>query len=221
MSDTANEEHAAMNATATSETGTASMDIVIPRPCPNCGAMVNGKAALLEIPHFKEVAHLILDCGNCGTKSETYKSGHRVEEKGQKVTLTVEKKADLSRRLLKGENCTIEIPSIGLEIPAVTLPARFMPIADFLHKSLTDVLRHAHASGHGDNPELKAFVKRLLGFMDGEGLPATMIFDDPAGNTYVESFAAPEIDSTIVTEHYERSPEAEALVGQSYERTPI
>ncbi|KAJ3146623.1 hypothetical protein HDU89_006094 [Geranomyces variabilis] len=219
MSDS--DSHHPTNATATSTTGTSEMDIIIPRPCPSCHAMVNGKASLLEIPHFKEVAHLILDCGNCGTKTETYKSGHRVEDHGQKITLTVENKADLRRRLLKGENCTIEIPSLGLEIPAATLPARFMPLSDFLHQTLTDVLRHAQASGHASNPELKAFVQKLLGFMDGDGLPATIIFDDPAGNTYVESFSAPEIDSTIVTELYKRSAEAEALVGQSYERTPI
>ncbi|KAI8914007.1 ZPR1 zinc-finger domain-containing protein [Powellomyces hirtus] len=209
------------NATLVDESGQGAMDLVIPRPCPNCGAIVNGKAALVDIPHFKEVAHLILDCSNCATRSETYKSGHRVEEKGTRITLNVESKRDFERKLLKGENCTIEIPSLGLEIPASTLPARFIPIADFLHRALTDILRQAQATGQGGNPELKQFVQKLMAFMDADLLPATIIFDDPAGNTYLESFSAPEVDPTIVTEEYERSVMQEALVGSSYDHTPI
>ncbi|KAI8827131.1 ZPR1 zinc-finger domain-containing protein [Fimicolochytrium jonesii] len=192
-------------------------DLVIPRPCPICGVTINGKAALVEIPHFKEVAHLTLDCGNCGNKTESYKSGHRVEDKGTKMTLKMESKRDFERLVLKGEHCTMEIPSLGLEVPPEALPARYMSIADFLHQTLTDVLRHAQATGRGGNSDLKQWVQKMMAFMDGDMLPATLILTDPAGNTYLESFSAPEKDATIETEEYERSVADNKRVNASYD----
>ncbi|KAJ3020475.1 nucleolar zinc-finger protein [Thoreauomyces humboldtii] len=197
------------------------MDIVIQRPCPNCAALISGQAALVEVPHFKEVAHLILDCSNCNTRTETFKSGHRVEEKGQKITVTLENMQDLERKVLKGEYCTLEIPLLGLELPPQTLPARFMPILDFLHQILEDVLKNATARGEASNPQIKLFHHNVVAFATGKVFPATILLDDPAGNTHVESFSAPDVDANIKVEEYARNEEQEKLVMSSYDTTPI
>ncbi|KAJ3188277.1 nucleolar zinc-finger protein [Gaertneriomyces sp. JEL0708] len=174
--------------------------IVIPRPCPNCGTVVDGKAELIEIPHWKDVAFLILDCHTCGKKTETYKSGHRVEDKGERITITVNDKKDFRRRVLKSETCTLKIPSLGLEVPPESLGGKYMPLSNFLAHVLEDV----KTSSSGMTPQLRQWIKTFRDFMDGKSLPTTLIFEDPTGNTFVQNFSAPDVDSNVSTEYYER-----------------
>ena len=55
----------------------------------------------IDIPHFKEVVLMALNCEYCGHKSNEIKSGSGISDKGKKIELRITDPSDLSCDILK------------------------------------------------------------------------------------------------------------------------
>jgi zinc finger protein len=89
--------------------------------CPNCEGG-NGKTIMLptKVPMFREIYIMTLHCPDCNFKNSEVNFGGEIQPKGEKLTLTLTCADDLNRQLIKSDSATILIPSIELEIPALT-----------------------------------------------------------------------------------------------------
>ncbi|KAL7752987.1 nucleolar zinc-finger protein [Sorochytrium milnesiophthora] len=199
-----------MSSTGATETPVVppgSYELEVVRPCPACGNQAPGKAWLDDIPHFRDVAVLDLDCGQCGTKSLQHKTGNNPEPQGQRYTLQVTSEADLTRKVLKSKFATIRIPDIGLEISHETFPDKYTDIDTMLRLIFRDLSKSAAGMEAGAQKEaMAAFLRQLMQLIQGR-LETCIILDDPAGLSYMQSFSAPEQDACIQIESYDRTAE--------------
>ena len=89
---------------------------VIPLECYQCGEIGVQKTCVSNIPHFKEIIIMAFNCDSCEFRSVEVKQGGGISEKGRKVTLSVKNIEDLKRDLYKGDDCSVEIPEVDLQL---------------------------------------------------------------------------------------------------------
>ncbi|KAG0231429.1 nucleolar zinc-finger protein [Actinomortierella wolfii] len=186
-----------------------------PANCSSCGAHSDTKMHMLNIPHFKEVIIMSTACDECGYKSNEVKAGGPVSDRGKKITLKIEDPEDMSRDILKSETCGLEIPEIDLELNAGTLGGRFTTVEGLLrqvHDELSSKVPHEAE----DQPERRAIFKKFLDRLEqvmSLEIKATLILDDPLGNSYLQNLYAPEPDPQLTIEEYERTFEQNEALG--------
>lgn len=73
---------------------------------------------LTKIPFYKEVVIISFDCADCGYSNNEIQSASRIEEKGIRITLSVENMEDLNRQVVKSDYTAIKLPVIDFEIPS-------------------------------------------------------------------------------------------------------
>ncbi|KAI5635929.1 ZPR1 zinc-finger domain-containing protein [Phthorimaea operculella] len=157
--------------------------------CPDCNAPADTNMKLTRIPHFKEVVIMATICDACGHRTNEVKSGGGVEEKGVRFEVRVAGKEDFSRDILKSETCSMEIPELELEVGGRALGGRFTTAEGLLRATMEQL---ADSPGVvGDAPglqkgHLEKFVEKLNEVLDCKR-QVTIILDDPAGNSYVQS----------------------------------
>lgn len=67
-----------------------------------------------------EVIIASFECPHCGHTNREVQSGASLAEKGVRHILTVSKRSDLDRKIIKSDSCSVEIPELELEIPPNT-----------------------------------------------------------------------------------------------------
>lgn len=200
-----------------------------PATCPGCTRPCVTHMKMVEIPHFKQVVIMSTVCDQCGYRSNEVKTGGEVPEKGRRITLKVERPADLARDILKSESCSLECPELSLSVNPGTLGGRFTTveglltqIRDDLHQQIFDVGDEVGAGGDSLPSEAKQNWKS---FFDGIGEAIkgdrkfTVILTDPLASSYVQNLCAPDADPQIETEEYERTAEEEEDLGLSDMKT--
>ncbi|KAG0251013.1 nucleolar zinc-finger protein [Actinomortierella ambigua] len=186
-----------------------------PANCSSCGAHSDTKMHMINIPHFKEVIIMSTACDECGYKSNEVKAGGPVSAHGKKITLKMEDLEDMSRDILKSETCGLEIPEIDLELNAGTLGGRFTTVEGLLrqvHDELSSKVPHESE----DQPERRAIFTKFLDNLEkvmSLEIKATLILDDPLGNSYLQNLYAPEPDPQLTIEEYERTFEQNEGLG--------
>ena len=58
------------------------------------------------------------ECGRCGFKNNEIQLGGTMEEKGVRITLTVQSERDLNRQVVKSDYTSVKIVELDFEIPA-------------------------------------------------------------------------------------------------------
>lgn len=191
--------------------------MTFPTNCPDCNAPANTNMKITNIPHFKEVVIMATLCDSCGHRTNEVKSGGGIEEKGVRFEVRIESKLDFSRDILKSETCSMEIPELELEVGGRALGGRFTT-AEGLVRATADQLADspgAVGDAPGLNTEgLKGFIAKLQQVLEGT-LPITLVLDDPAGNSYVQSLAEDpaEPDPGLKVTRYERTYEQNEELG--------
>ncbi|PVD27486.1 hypothetical protein C0Q70_12647 [Pomacea canaliculata] len=186
--------------------------------CPSCNAPCPTNMKLVNIPYFKEVVIMATCCDACGHRDNEVKSGGGIEPKGRRITLVIEKSEDMTRDVLKSETCAIQIPELDFEMDFGTLGGKFTTVEG--------LLQDFKAQLGGENPfvggdssqsstveKLHHFCEQLDQIISGKWKGVHFILDDPAGNSYVQSFAAPDLDPQLTVEDYERSFEQNEFLG--------
>lgn len=140
-------------------------------------------------------------------------------EKGRRITVSIENKQDLSRDILKAESCALSCPELNLSVEAGTLGGRFTTIEGLLTQVRDDLRSSIFDIGDGgDSMDSAAktkwddFFRQLTSAINGE-VKFTVVLSDPLASSYVQSFAAPEPDSQMKVEEYERTEEEEEELG--------
>uniref|UniRef100_A0A5S6QIV9 Zinc finger ZPR1-type domain-containing protein n=1 Tax=Trichuris muris TaxID=70415 RepID=A0A5S6QIV9_TRIMR len=185
--------------------------------CPNCWQKAETNMKFVNIPFFKEVVIMATCCDSCGYRTSDVKSSGGISDRGVKLTLKLTDERDLSRDVLKSENCYVHIPELELEVGPGILASRFTTVEGLLI-SLKDELDKSSIFALGDSavPEHKLRMRDLLQKLSEVALgklSCQLILDDPSGNSYVESLSGHGTDSRLKVECYERSYEQNEELG--------
>ena len=212
--------------------------MVIKSLCVNCGKSGETRLLLVQIPHFRDILISSFRCSHCAYNNNDVQSTGAIQEQGQKITLRAESAKDLDRQLIKSDSCSISIPEFGLEIPTQTQKGTLNTIEGFIQVASEGIRSFANAqlsaavaegsAASSTSEELAAATysaMQLLGVCQqlddasaGKAFPFTVILDDPAGNSYVENPFAPNADTQLTVEHYNRTAEQQEALGMQPDR---
>ncbi|XP_037807589.1 zinc finger protein ZPR1 [Lucilia sericata] len=185
--------------------------------CPECRSPCETNMKLTTIPHFKDVVIMATVCDVCGNKTNEVKSGGGIEEKGTRFEVRIESNEDLTRDVLKSETCSLTIPELDCAVGPSALGGRFTTVEGIL-TAMKDQLAGNDVMFHDSSDE--ASKQRFQGFVEkfeeiiNLKFVATLVLDDPAGNSYVQSLADnDEVDDKLKITKYERSYEQNEELG--------
>ena len=103
----------------------------------------------------------------------------------------------MNRQVIKGDNCTISIPEIQLDIPPITQQGDLNTIEGVLCR-VSEQLREEQPYRKENCPEVYEQVEAFCNHMDemssGKAFPFTFIVDDPSGNSFVENPYLPKVE---------------------------
>ncbi|XP_003703451.1 zinc finger protein Zpr1 isoform X2 [Megachile rotundata] len=184
--------------------------------CPECNCPCETNMKMTNIPHFKEVVIMATVCESCGHRTNEVKSGGGIEPTAVKIEVTVAGKDDFSRDLLKSETCYLEIPELELEIGPAALGGRFTTVEGILVAIKEQLLTSTAFTGDSSDPEtvkrMETFINQLNEVLEGKR-KITLILDDPAGNSYIQSLSDEGLDDGLKITKYERSFEQNEELG--------
>ncbi|CDO94801.1 unnamed protein product [Kluyveromyces dobzhanskii CBS 2104] len=185
--------------------------------CPNCLQQCDTHMKRVNIPHFKEVIIMSTICDHCGYKSNEVKTGGAIPEKGRKITLYCDDPEDLSRDILKGENCKMTIPELSLDIQEGTLGGRFTTLEGLLRQVYEELESRVFTQTSDSMDEATkerwvSFFGKLQEALDGKA-KFTVHMEDPLAGSYIQNVYAPDPDPNMTIKDYERSPEQDEELG--------
>ncbi|GMH56434.1 hypothetical protein TL16_g02134 [Triparma laevis f. inornata] len=180
--------------------------MTFPTPCPHCGVSATTNMCVTNIPHFKEIIIMSLDCEKCGYKSNEIKGGGAIPKFGTKVSLTVGEEEDFGREVLKSDTAGVAIPELELELEEGSLDGVYSTVEGLLKKLVTNMeAANPFASGDsskkhhvGNDAEggkfaeqslsqkYDTFMAKLRVLSEGKSdAPFTLIINDPLSNSFV------------------------------------
>ncbi|RLU18222.1 hypothetical protein DMN91_008578 [Ooceraea biroi] len=187
-----------------------------PTNCPDCNSPCETNMKLTNIPHFKEVVIMATFCESCGHRTNEVKSGGGIEPQGVRIEVMITGKEDFSRDLLKSETCDMEIPELELEVGPAVLGGRFTTVEGIIAAMKEQLSSSTALTGDSSDSEtvgrMEAFIAQLGEILDGQR-KVTLILDDPAGNSYVQSLCEEGPDERLSIAKYDRSYEQNEELG--------
>ncbi|KAG0200239.1 nucleolar zinc-finger protein [Mortierella sp. GBA30] len=183
--------------------------------CMNCHENGTTRLLLTRVPHFREVIIMAFDCPHCGYRSNELQQANAIAVGGAIYTCHVTTKADLNRQLVKTDTAVVKIPEIDFEIPAQR--GHLTTIEGLLSTVMDDLESDQPVRKYMDEAlylQIDAILKKLQECIDNK-MPFTVILDDPAGNSYIESLDAPNLDSKLDLSVYLRTRAQERAMGLS------
>lgn len=191
--------------------------MTFPTNCDQCQAPCETRMKMTSIPHFKEVVIMATTCDACGSRTNEVKVGGGISEKGRRIRLRVTDPSDMTRDVLKSETCTLKIPDLEFEAQLVSNGGKFTTVEGLLEAIKEQLISgNPFLAGDSATAEVKSkmasFSTKLETLIKGE-TPFTIELDDPAGNSFIQNFYAPDPDPEMEVEEYERSEEDDAFLG--------
>ncbi|KAG0292989.1 nucleolar zinc-finger protein [Linnemannia gamsii] len=183
--------------------------------CMNCHENGTTRLLLTRVPHFREVILMAFDCPHCGHRSNELQQANAIAVGGAIYTCQISSKADLNRQLVKTDTASVKIPEIDFEIPAQR--GQLTTIEGLLSTVIDDLESDQPVRKHLDEAlylQIKQIIEKLQDCIDSK-TPFTVILDDPAGNSYIESLDAPNLDSKLDLSVYLRTRAQERAMGLS------
>ncbi|XP_067637237.1 zinc finger protein ZPR1 isoform X2 [Eurosta solidaginis] len=160
--------------------------------------------------HGEEVVIMATVCEACGAKTNEVKSGGGIEEKGTRFEVQVESIEDLTRDVLKSETCSLTIPELDCEVGPSALGGRFTTIEGILVAMKDQLQSEGCLFQDSADEDIKKRLKSVIDKFDqilALELKVTLVLDDPAGNSYVQSLVDgdSDVDKKLKITNYERS----------------
>ncbi|KAF8956973.1 nucleolar zinc-finger protein [Entomortierella lignicola] len=183
--------------------------------CMNCHENGTTRLLLTRVPHFREVIIMAFDCPHCGFRSNELQQANAIAVGGAIYTCKISTKADLNRQLVKTDTAVVKLPDIDFEIPAqrghlTTVEGLLQTVVDDLESNQPIRKYTDEALYH----QIDSIIKKLQDFIDNKE-PFTIVLDDPAGNSYIESLDAPKLDAKLDLSVYVRTRAQERAMGLS------
>jgi len=155
-------------------------------------------------------------CESCGHRTNEVKSGGGMESQGVRIEVTIIGREDFSRDLLKSETCDMEIPELELEVGPNILGGRFTTVEGIIAAMKEQLSSSTAFTGDSSDLEtmnrMKIFIAQLEEVLDGQR-KVTLILDDPAGNSYIQSLSDDGPDDRLKITKYDRSFEQNEELG--------
>jgi len=155
-------------------------------------------------------------CESCGHRTNEVKSGGGIEPQGVRIEVTITGKEDFSRDILKSETCDMEIPELELEAGPAVLGGRFTTVEGIIVSMKQQLSSSTAFTGDSSDPDIvkrmKAFIAQLDEVLNGQK-KVTLVLDDPAGNSYVQSLSDDGSDDRLKITKYDRSFEQNEELG--------
>lgn len=155
-------------------------------------------------------------CESCGHRTNEVKSGSGIEPQGVRIEVTITGKEDFSRDLLKSETCDMEIPELELEVGSTILGGRFTTVEGIIAAMKEQLSSSTTFTGDSSDREtvnrMDMFLAQLGKVLDGQR-KVTLILNDPAGNSYVQSLSDDGPDDRLKITKYDRSFEQNEELG--------
>uniref|UniRef100_A0A914ZJY0 Zinc finger ZPR1-type domain-containing protein n=1 Tax=Parascaris univalens TaxID=6257 RepID=A0A914ZJY0_PARUN len=194
-----------------------------PTDCPNCGAHIETCMKPTDVPYFSTVILMSTTCDACGLKTNEVKSAGAIRDQGCKLIVSIEEEVDLARDVLKSDTCSMSLPELELEVGPGALPSRFTTVEGLL-MATKDQLKEQGSFLLGDSADsqdkhkMSEFLENFDAILSLKK-KAHLVLDDPAGNSYIQSLAAPLDDSRLEKIFYTRSFEQNDELGLNDMRT--
>ncbi|KAF9928427.1 hypothetical protein BGZ65_006286 [Modicella reniformis] len=188
---------------------------VIESLCMNCYENGTTRLLLTRVPHFREIIIMAFECPHCNFRSNELQQANAIAVGGAIYKCHVTTKSDLNRQLVKTNTATVKIPEIDFEIPAQR--GHLTTIEGLLHTVISDLENDQPVRRHTDETlyhQIDAIIKKLQDCIDSK-TEFTVILDDPAGNSYIESLDASKLDSKLDLSVYMRTRAQERAMGLS------
>lgn len=155
-------------------------------------------------------------CETCGHKTNEVKSGSGIEPEGVKIEVEINGKEDFNRDLLKSETCDMKIPELELEVGQTTLGGRFTTVEGAITAVKDQLSSSTALTGDSADAEMRTrmdnFITQLDQVLQGNK-KVTLILDDPAGNSYVQSLSDTGPDDRLKITKYTRNFEQNEELG--------
>lgn len=171
--------------------------------CPACGHRgLDYNAENIDLPYLGASLETMLRCPECGFRHTDFVL---LETKDPlRVSYRITSEADMSVRVVRSSSGTIRIPELGIVIePGVASEAFITNIEGILvriEKVLAQLLRDAT-----DDPQrarIEGLQATLEAMRDGKAVPATLVLEDPFGNSSI--LAEKAVQEPILPEEAER-----------------
>lgn len=147
-------------------------------------------------------------CDACGVRTNEVKSGAGIEPQGVHIEVEVRRKEDLTRDVLKvgfindfwefylglllqSDTCDLEIPQLELTVGPHALGGRFTTIEGLITAMKDQLNDPATSHIFGDSKQDKTkeqfehFLRKLDDVLENKTV-ATVVLDDPCGNSYIQ-----------------------------------
>ncbi|XP_046489986.1 zinc finger protein ZPR1 isoform X1 [Neodiprion pinetum] len=190
--------------------------LTFPTNCPNCNNPCETNMKMTNIPHFKEVVIMATTCETCGNRTNEVKSGSGIEPYGLRIEVQVKGTEDFSRDVLKSETCSIMIPELELDGGCAALGGRFTTVEGVIQATKEQIISSSALIGDSSDKDavdrMNSFIGRLDSVLSGN-TAVTLILDDPAGNSYVQSLVDDGPDERLKITRYERNYEQNEELG--------
>ncbi|CAK9304040.1 unnamed protein product [Gordionus sp. m RMFG-2023] len=132
------------------------------------------------------------NCDKCANKTNEVKTGGGISDKGCKIELFVKSAKDLSREVIKSDNCSISIPEISLELSPTTLGSKYTTIEGLL-TDIREQLNDNNPFAYGDSSKndisqkYENFIKELDLMIQAKKFNYSFVLNDPTGNSHMTS----------------------------------
>lgn len=155
-------------------------------------------------------------CEACGHRTNEVKSCGGVEPHGVRIEVTITGKEDFTRDLLKSETCYMEIPELELEVGPAALGGRFTTVEGIIAEIKEQLSSSTAFMGDSTDAEnvnrIQEFISQLIQFLEGN-ITITLILDDPAGNSYIQTLSDDGPDDKLKITKYKRNFEQNEELG--------
>lgn len=155
-------------------------------------------------------------CDVCGHRTNEVKSGTGIEPQGAKIEVKITGKNDFSRDILKSDTCHMEIPELELEVGPTTFGGRFTTVEGIITSIKNQLSTSTAFMGDSSDREtvdrLEKFIFQLEEILDSKK-EVTLILDDPAGNSFIQSLSDDGPDDRLKITKYERNFEQNEELG--------
>ncbi|MHB8634606.1 MAG: ZPR1 zinc finger domain-containing protein [Thermoplasmatota archaeon] len=154
--------------------------------CPACDAKgLEFTSETIDLPFLGPSLETLLQCLKCGYRHNDYIL--TTQRAPTRVSHTVSTAADMSVRVVRSSSGTIRIPELGVTIEPGVSSEAFVSNVEGVLVRIEAVLDQLYRDA--DDPESKQRIEALLARMgamrEGAAPPATLILEDPFGNSRI------------------------------------
>ncbi|NOZ76136.1 MAG: ZPR1 zinc finger domain-containing protein [Euryarchaeota archaeon] len=162
-------------------------------PCPVCGGnKTENTFETLDIPYFGEVLESTARCTDCKWRHVDVLVLKK--DRPRRHTLRIESPDDMDIRVVRSSQGTIRVPEIGVEITPGTAGEGFITNVEGIFERIEDVLDSPSLQEDGKRREKARELKEKIRDIKEGRMEATLIIEDPTGNSSIISEKAAKED---------------------------